>query len=247
MEISLDGIVVIVGNYGSGKTEVAVNLSVVRRNAGIEVRIADLDLVNPYFRTREARKQLEARGVGVVLPEEQYLNADLPIVSPRIAGLIRNPAPLTIIDVGGDDAGATVLASLGDAFRGQDFQMLQVVNPYRPFTETVEGCLRIRAEIEAASRQAVSGWIANPHLLDETVADDIYRGADVVKDLAERTGLPLVFVTAPAELAGELDAERIGRPLLPIRRQLVPPWKQAVKLPGMISKVAAAAKTVKGV
>jgi len=247
MEIRLDGIVVIVGNYGSGKTEVAVNLAVVRRSAGIEVRIADLDLVNPYFRTREARKQLEARGVGVVLPEDQYLNADLPILSPRIAGLIRSPAPLTIIDVGGDDVGATVLASLADAFGRQDFQMLQVVNPYRPFTETIEGCLKIQAEIEASSRQAVTGWVANPHLLDETVADDVYQGADFVNHLAERTGLPLVFVTAPAELVDGLDAERIGRPLLSIRRQLVPPWKQAVQLPGIISKVAAAAKTAKGV
>ena len=113
MDISLSGIVVIVGNYGSGKTEVSINLAVHCKRKGLDVRIADLDLVNPYFRTREARKALETFGIEVVLPPQEYLQADLPILSPTIAGMIRQPDGLVILDIGGDDAGAMVLAALG--------------------------------------------------------------------------------------------------------------------------------------
>ena len=132
--IHLEGIVVIVGNYGSGKTEVSINLAVNKRREGIDVRVADLDLVNPYFRTREARNPLKELGIEVVLPAENYLQADLPILNPAIAGMIRQPNQLTIIDVGGDDVGATVLASLADAFKDKSYHMLQIVNPMRPFT-----------------------------------------------------------------------------------------------------------------
>ncbi|MGD9106882.1 MAG: cobalamin biosynthesis protein CbiA, partial [Desulfobacterales bacterium] len=101
----IKGIVIITGNFGSGKTEVAVNLAVNRKRSGIDVRIADLDLVNPYFRTREAREPLAQLGIEVVLPPEKYLQADLPILSPAIAGLIRRPSQLTLIDAGGNDVG----------------------------------------------------------------------------------------------------------------------------------------------
>ncbi|MBW1765948.1 MAG: cobalamin biosynthesis protein CbiA, partial [Deltaproteobacteria bacterium] len=112
MEINLTGIVIIVGNYGSGKTEISINLAVNRKLKGIDVRIADLDLVNPYFRTREARGQLSELGIDVVLPPEKYLQADLPILSPSISGMIRQPNQLTLLDAGGDGVGATVLATL---------------------------------------------------------------------------------------------------------------------------------------
>ncbi len=135
--VNLKGIVVIVGNYGSGKTEVSVNLAIHGIHNGQKVSVADLDLVNPYFRTRETRKLLSGLGVGMVLPPENMLDADLPILIPEISGLIRNPSPLTILDAGGDPEGATVLSTLKDAFDGQAVQMLQVVNPFRPFTGTI--------------------------------------------------------------------------------------------------------------
>jgi hypothetical protein len=159
-------------------------------NGGIDVRIADLDLVNPYFRTREARGSLAELGVEVVLPPEQYLQADLPILSPQVAGLIRRPSPLTLLDVGGDDVGATILATLEDELKGKSLRVLQVINPLRPFTETVEGCLKIRKQIEQASRLSIDGIIGNANLIDETTADDIYDGYDFVNGLCESSGLP---------------------------------------------------------
>jgi len=228
--VQVKGIVVIVGNYGSGKTEVAINLAVNRKRAGLDVRIADLDLVNPYFRTREARKPLAELGIDVVLPPEKYLQADLPILSPVIAGLIRQPSQLTLIDAGGDDVGATVLATLADSFRKRRVHMLQVVNPYRPFTDTVTGCLKMRNEIEKASKMTINGIIGNANLIDETTMEDIYKGYDFVKALSDESRLPLEFITAPVELLPEIDVERFACPVLSIERQLVPPWKKAAEL-----------------
>jgi hypothetical protein len=228
VEINLKGIVVVVGNYGSGKTEVCINLAVHRKCAGVDVRIADLDLVNPYFRTREAKGPLSELGIGVVLPPDQYLQADLPILSPLVAGLIRQPAELTLLDVGGDDAGARILATLGDAFKNRAVRMLQVVNPLRPFTETFEGCLKIRAEIERAAKLAVDGIIGNANLIDETSADEIYDGFEFVNGLSEQSGLTLEFITVARELLPAIDVRRFSCPVLPIDRQLVPPWKKAL-------------------
>ncbi len=230
MEIDLQGIVVIVGNYGSGKTEVSINLAVNKKRAGVDVKIADLDLVNPYFRTREARSQLSEIGIGVALPPEEYLQADLPILSPVVAGLIKNPVELTIIDAGGDDAGATVLATLADAFNGKSVHMLQVVNPLRPFTGTVKGCLKMRNEIETASKMTINGIIGNSNLIDETRPEDIYSGYEFVKLLSQESGLALKFITVPSNLMTEIDVSRFSCPVLQIKRQLVPPWKKAVKL-----------------
>jgi hypothetical protein len=232
MDINLEGIVIIVGNYGSGKTEVAINLAALRKRNGIDVRIADLDLVNPYFRTREARKSLTDLGIEVVLPPEEYLQADLPILSPLVAGLIRNPAQLTIIDVGGNDVGATVLSALADAFKARAVRMLQVVNPFRPFTGTIQGCLSIRREIESAARMTVNGIVGNANLIDETSVADILRGYDFATRLAAESDLPLAFVTADAKLLPQVTAHSLTCPVLPIERQLVPPWKSASALTG---------------
>lgn len=229
MKINLKGIIIIVGNYGSGKTEVSINLAVHQKHAGAEVRVADIDLVNPYFRTREARIPLSELGIEVVLPPEKYLQADLPILSPAIAGMIRQPAEVTILDAGGDDTGTTVLAALADSLKDKSVQMLQVVNPFRPFTETPGGCLKMRDEIEKASKMTITGIIGNANMIDETRMADIYEGYNFVNALSEESGLPLKFITVAADLLPETDMTYFSCPVLPIRRQLVPPWKKAAK------------------
>jgi hypothetical protein len=228
VDLGLKGIVIIAGNYGSGKTEVAINLAVDQWRKGVQVRMADLDLVNPYFRIREVRQLLSTMDIDVVLPPEQYLQADLPILDPGVAGLIRRPAELTLLDVGGNGAGATVLAALAEAFHNQPYQMLQVVNPFRPSTDSVNGCLNIRDEIESAAKIAMTGIIGNANLIDDTRVEDIYQGYQFATDLADQSGLPLAFITADRQLLPNLNVTRFACPLLPIARQLVPPWKKAV-------------------
>jgi hypothetical protein len=228
-KLLLSGTIVIVGNYGSGKTEVTINLAVSQKKEGRDVQVADLDLVNPYFRTREARQMLTTLGIRMVLPPVELLQADLPILVPGVAGLIRQPADLALLDVGGDPVGATVLSALADIFNasGRKAGMLQVVNPYRPNTEDVAGCLAMRAAIEQRSRLAVTGWIGNAHLLDETRWEHIQYGYDFMRALAAESGLPLRFVTAPRRLMAQAENEQWDCPVLPIHRQLVPPWLKA--------------------
>jgi hypothetical protein len=230
VQLRLEGIVVIVGNYGSGKSEVAVNLAVHHRQAGMQVRIADLDLVNPYFRSREAAAQLTELGIDVVLPPQPYLRSELPVLSPAVSGLIRRPGELAILDVGGDNVGAMVLAALGDAFAGHGCQVMQVVNPLRPATATIAGCSQIRRQIEASARLTVTGWVGNANLIDETTPREITDGYAFMQALSTASGLPLAFVTAAEELLPQVDPAQFDCPVLRIRRQLVPPWKKARKL-----------------
>ncbi len=229
--IRLTGVVIIVGNYGSGKTEVAVNLAVHQKQQRINVRLADLDLVNPYFRTREARWTLEAMGIAVILPPEQFMQADLPILVPQVAGLIGQPGDLAILDVGGDEAGATVLSALRQAF-GQlkaPVTMMQVVNPFRPDTGSIEGCLNMRRSIETRARMPVDRWVGNAHMLEETTLEHFQLGCDFMGSLQDISGLDVEFVTAPHAMSPLIETEQLKWPILPIRRQLVPPWKKSEK------------------
>ncbi|MCG8563550.1 MAG: cobalamin biosynthesis protein CbiA [Desulfobacterales bacterium] len=226
MKLDLNGIVIIAGNYGSGKTESAINLAATRQKSGVQTAIADLDLVNPYFRTREARAPLEELGVNVILPGEQYLHADLPILAPAVAGIIQAPSELTILDAGGDDVGVTVLAALEDVLKEKEVHMLQVINAYRPNTDTVAGCLKIKSEIEASSKVKVTGLVSNANLIDETEPDHIYHGYELVTEVAGATGLPVEFITASTQVLPRLDLDRFHCPVLTIDRKLLPPWKR---------------------
>jgi hypothetical protein len=226
LNIDIKGIVIICGNYGSGKTETAVNLAAKRRMDGLEVKIADLDLVNPYFRTREARLGLEAIGVEVVLPDRQYLHADLPILAPAVAGMIRQPSELTILDAGGDDVGVTVIAALKDHLAGKKIQLLQVINPFRPFTGDVQGCIRIKEEIEASSKLKVTGLVGNANLMGETTVDHIHEGYDLLQEVSEQTGLGIKFITASSHLIPHLAVDRFICPVLTIHRKLNFPWNK---------------------
>ncbi len=226
--IDLSGINAIVGTYGSGKTEVSINLALQGKAAGKDVAVADLDLVNPYFRTREARLTLNRMDVDIVLPPLAYLNADLPILTPAVSGLIRAPRELTILDLGGEDNGVTVLAALADSLSDQDLQVWQVINPYRPGADKIEGCLALEAQIQRKARVAVTGYIGNAHMLADTSIDDILAGHRFCRKLADTAAKPLCFVTAPAQLLPALGAHRLSCPVLAIYRQLVPPWLKPV-------------------
>ncbi len=217
-------VVLIVGNYGSGKTEVAVNLAI-RLSEQRSVSIADLDIVNPYFRCREARGEMESFGVKVINPEGEYQAADLPIILPELRGAVQKGDGTLIFDVGGDDVGARVLGSLADVFTARAYTMLQVLNTKRPFTDTVEGCLKIGREIEAASRLRITGLVSNTHLLEETDTPTILEGLRLAREVGKTAELPVSFMTANEDLRGGFDTEEAGCPILWIKRRMLPPWK----------------------
>ncbi len=230
MKIDLKGTVAIVGNYGSGKTEIAVNLALARKNDGLKVKLADLDLVNPYFRTREARKTLTEMGIDVILPDDQYMDADLPILTPKIYGMLQDPSELNILDAGGDDVGTTVLAALNRLINTATIQVLQVVNPHRPQSDSIEGCLKLKQEIENVSKLKVTGIIGNANLIEETTPAHVYNGYEFVRAYAQKSKLDLKFITVPSHLISTIDCHQFICPVLPLMRQMVPPWKKSVKL-----------------
>ena len=226
MAISLNGIVIILGNYGSGKTEVAVNLALFMKKKGMDVVIADLDVINLYFRTREARFLLARHQIPVILPENAYLHADFPAVNPRIAALIRSPAAVTILDCGGNEKGASILGSFHDLFQKNSVNMLVVVNPFRPDTDHPKACINLANQIQAASRQPVTGWIGNANLMTETTPDQIMEGYGFMQDLSSASNLPVEFITIPHHLLGAMDTKAFTLPVLPITCHLPLPWKK---------------------
>src|SRR5512140_878823 len=170
---------------------------------------------------------MAALGIDVVLPPRAYLQSELPVLTPLAAGLIRRPGELAILDAGGNNVGARVLAALGDAFAGRSCRVLQVVNPYRPETATREGCERIRRSIEAAARLPVTDWVGNANPIDETTPGAIVEGYAFITWLAAARGLPRAFVTAPAALLADVDTGAFDCPVLAIRGRLGPPWTEA--------------------
>jgi hypothetical protein len=220
-----DRLIAIVGNYGSGKTEVSVNLAIHLAQAGRRIQIADLDLVNPYFRCREARALMAAHGIRVVVPPGTQIWADLPIVLPEIRGMLHPPeGTISILDVGGDDVGARALASFRTSVDDGDYELWQVINAKRPFTNTVAGCVEMRRAIEQASRWRVTGLLVNTHLVDATTAETVLDGWQLARAVSGETGVPIRLVAVMAPLAGQAELAVIDAPVLTLRRHMLPPW-----------------------
>lgn len=221
--------IIICGGYGSGKSEVSVNLAMTfARSDPRPVLIADLDIINPYFRSREAVRELEAIGVKSLLPPGDQVYADLPIVIPQIKGAIEDHDGKLVLDVGGDDQGARVLSSLTDAFIPGKYELLLVLNGNRPFTADVAGARKMMNEIEAASRLRFTGIIANTHLIEHTTIEVVMDGLALAKDVSKATGLPVAFVSATRNVIAKLDLRQIDVPVLPLDRSLLKPWEKKV-------------------
>ncbi|MCU0662934.1 MAG: cobalamin biosynthesis protein CbiA [Myxococcota bacterium] len=220
-------LLMIVGNYGSGKTEVSVNLALHLRRRGAAVSIADLDVVNPYFRCREAQVLMRQAGVRVVLPPGAQQQADLPIVVPEIKGMLEpEEGCYSLFDVGGDPVGATLLSSLHEALGATPYSLMQVINARRPFTNTVDGCLKMQEGLENASRLKVTGYIVNTHLIAETTAEVILDGFELTQKVSQRSGLPIEMVTAMGALADDPRIMALPAPLFRLERVMLPPWLQ---------------------
>ncbi len=220
-------LIIIVGGYGSGKSEVAVNLArLLILQTHDQVALADLDIVNPYFRSREAAERLVEIGVTPIIPPGDQRHADLPIIVPEIKGAIDRHEGQVILDVGGDDVGARVLSSLSDALADSDYELLLVLNAYRPFTSDLEGCRKMMQAIEASSRLRFTGIISNTHLMENTTIDDVRRGLALAREVSNDMNMPIAFVSAIKDVAAKPGLKTLGVPLLPLDRQLLRPWER---------------------
>lgn len=219
--------IVIVGGYGSGKSEVSVNLARFLAKHGDEpVSIADLDIINPYFRSREAAKQLEKLGIKSLIPPGEQVHADLPIVIPEIKGAIQQHEGYLILDVGGDDQGARVLSSLAGAFPIDSYDLLLVHNANRPFTSDVEGSLHVMSEIEGSAQLEFTGLIANSHMMDLTTRETVLEGLDLTKRVAKKREVSVSFLSAETKVLKLIDPKEISCAVLPLNRSLLKPWER---------------------
>ncbi len=196
------------GHYGSGKTNAALNYAMRLKASGLPVAIADLDIVNPYFRTKDSEDVLRQAGIELVSPEFAGSNVDLPSLPAAAYGLVQRRDRHVVIDVGGDDRGALALGRYVPYLREEnDYEALFVVNFYRPLTQTPADALEVLREIEAAARLSVTGIVNNSNLGEATTADDVRRSFPLAAALCGMTGLPLRMTCAEERIASQLDCE----------------------------------------
>lgn len=190
------------GHYGSGKTNIAVNYAFHLREFGKPVAIADLDVVNPYFRTKDSEEELRAAGIDVISLHFANSNVDLPALPPEAYSLVQNRGRYAVIDVGGDDRGALALARYVPwIVEENNYDMLYVVNFYRPLTQSVTEALEVMREIEAAAGLPFTGIVNNSNLGAETTASDIELTAGKAHELAALSRVPVVMTCAEARIA----------------------------------------------
>lgn len=209
------------GHYGSGKTNVAVNLAFYLKQQYNNVVVADLDIVNPYFRTKDSLDDFKSRGIELICSEYANTNVDIPALPADMYRLTADKDITAVIDVGGDDRGAYALGRLVPEIKAEDnFDMLMVINGYRPLTPDAESTIEVMREIEVACGLKFTGLVNNSNIGEETTAQDILNSMDYANEVSKQSGLPIVMTSVKAELYNEL-CDKIDN-LLPMTLQAKP-------------------------
>ena len=204
------------GHYGSGKTNIAVNYAMLLADEGKKVCIADLDIVNPYFRTKDSEAELKEKGITLISSRYANTNVDLPAIPAESYRLVQDKSIYGVIDIGGDDRGAYALGRFADAIKAEgDYRMAFVLNRHRPLTSTVEDAVEIMREVEAAAGLKFNCIVNNSNIGSETTADTVRNSISFAEELSAVTGLPIWLHTAEKSVAEELS----GIPMLSLSLQ----------------------------
>lgn len=197
------------GHYGSGKTNLAVNYALAMKKQGLTVKIADLDIVNPYFRTKDSARELEEAGIPLISPAFANTNVDLPALPQELYSLVQRRDFYAVLDVGGDDRGAYALGRYTPyILEENDYEMVFVANFFRPLTRTAEEALEVMREIEFACGIRFTAIANNSNLGNLTTAADVNGTAEETARLCRLSGLPLLLTSARADLAPEVACEK---------------------------------------
>jgi hypothetical protein len=222
-------VTILVGHFGSGKTEIALNGALELAAAGDRVTLADVDVIKPYFRSRAARDILDDAGIRLLAPTGENTHSDLPIIVPQIRSALQDPACRLVMDAGGDDNGAKVLGSLSDVMPAADSSCLAVLNFRRPSTPDPDGAVAMVRDIENAARIPVTGLVSNTHLMGQTTAEIVMEGHRMAVEAGRMLGLPVVAATATEELARAVEREILDCPIVVLRRVVLPPFEQKLQ------------------
>lgn len=214
--MDLKRLTIFAGHYGSGKTNIAVNYALRLAKENKKVCIADLDIVNPYFRTKDSEEELNEYGIDLISPQYANSNVDLPALPAESYRLVQDKSVFGIMDIGGDDRGAYALGRFADAIKSENnYQMAFVVNKYRPLTSTVEDTLEIMREIEAAAKIKFTCIVNNSNIGEETTEQTLLDSLGFIDKLCRASSLPLWMHTAKTSVAEKLT----GIPVMPLKLQ----------------------------
>lgn len=196
------------GHYGSGKTNIAVNYALYLKEQGKDVVIADMDIVNPYFRTKDSTDVLEAAGIELISPHFANSNVDLPALPQEMYKTVQDRSKLSVLDIGGDDRGAYALGRYTPyILEENDYEMIFVANFYRPLTTTAKEALEVMREIEAAGHLPFTAIVNNSNIGNETTAEDVLATVNRAEELSKISGLPVIFTTSESKVADELKSK----------------------------------------
>lgn len=199
---------ILCGHYGSGKTNVAVNLAFSLREQHERVTVADLDIVNPYFRTKDSMREFEQRGIRLICSPYANSNVDIPALPQELYSVTDDKGQTVVLDIGGDDRGALALGRLAAQIKVEgDYAMLMVINRFRPLTPDAASTLEVMREIETACGIPFTGLINNSNLGEETTAADVLGSVTYANEVANATGLPLVMTTVKDDLYDALKEQ----------------------------------------
>jgi hypothetical protein len=218
-------VTILTGHFGSGKTEIAINLALSERMRHEKVAINDLDIINPYFRSRDVPKLYQEHDIELISPLHHLAAADLPIVSGEIYRVLHDPRYHLIIDAGGDKDGATALGQYYHEWQHLHPELLFVLNRNRPYVSTLEGALYSVKQIEKASRLKVTGIINNANIGRETSIRDIEKGLELSKHLSVKLGIPLLYTTISTHLESETEHFAEKNNVVFIQRYMKLPWE----------------------
>ena len=216
---------IITGHYGSGKTEFAVSyVKKLRESVDGRVAIADLDIVNVYFRSREKKEELEEKGIQVIASNLDTAVADVPAVSGAMTMPVINKEYQYVVDLGGNDVGTLVLGRIKPLLDHAEADFFMVVNAYRPNTSTPEGIIEQMENLEYAAGLKVTGFINNTNLVRETTAECLLHGDEVLKEVTKRTGVPVKYVSYVKDVMTEEIPEGLSGELFPMEFNMRKTW-----------------------
>ena len=201
-------ITLLCGHYGSGKTNVAVNMAYDQKEIYERVAIADLDIVNPYFRTKDSADEFAKQGIELIASEYAGSNVDIPALPQQIYSICDQKDKQVIIDVGGDDRGAYALGRIApDILAENNYEMLFVINCFRPLTRDADSTLEVMREIEYAANMKFTAIVNNSNLGEETTREDVLKSLSYADEISQKTGLPIKCTSVYNRLYDDLKNE----------------------------------------
>lgn len=211
------------GHYGSGKTNIAINYALELNKSKENVVIADLDIVNPYFRTKDSEKMLKNCGIRLISSEFADSNVDLPALPAETYSVTENKDLYAVLDVGGDDRGALALGRYVPAIvEENNYEMFFVVNKYRPLTRDAKSAIEVMQEIEVAAGTKFTAIVNNSNIGVDTTPEDIEASVAYAEEISKLTGLPVAFTAVRSDLAEKVEIDNV----MPIDIHVTQSWNR---------------------